>query len=238
MPTRFEKVVNEIDQTLAECERLLTPITPPLVDAIRRMPSHPTPPSLSNITQAQLLFEACILRHVPPGSAYLDRFTFARRLSANGLGAFPNHTKFETYRGILRAIRFDYANDHMGTFTAALHADLFQNQMAIAAHFMEEGFLPASAVTAGVVLEAHLRKLAESYNLPIQDVTMRYIRAERLNEDLKARGAYDDATAKQVTFWLGLRNAGAHPNDGAVLSKDKISRFIEDVNRFLQEHPA
>jgi hypothetical protein len=100
-------------------------------------------------------------RFRPPGAvAYADE-----ALTKN-YGDGDQVLQMRVLSGILSALRADYQADRLQSLRELIHADLFADLLEQADHLMEQGYKDAAAVTAGAVLEEHLRKLCDRYSVP------------------------------------------------------------------------
>ena len=174
---------------------------------------------------------ATIERVAPSGSVY-------RKQTESAFAQYgrDNSYMFPILAGVLRALRADYVAGRLRTITEAIHADLFTDFLEMAEHLHGEGYKDAAAVIAGSVLEEHLRKLAQKHDISLQ-VNERPKKADALNSELAAAGAYSKLTQKNVTAWLGLRNSAAHGHY-AEYSKESVTIFLQALGDFFQQHAA
>jgi hypothetical protein len=111
--------------------------------------------------------------------------------------------------GSLRALRSDYADGYPQTLNGLLRAEVSADFLEMAAYLLEQGYKDAAAVLVGGVLEEHLRTVCQRRSIAIE-VNDRPKKAEAMNDDLCAAGAYNLLSKKNVTAWLDLRNKAAH----------------------------
>jgi len=127
-----------------------------------------------------------------------------------------NHTTVNNIFGglaVLKAIRHEIEQGWLTKITTLISADIFADFMEMAEHLLEANYKDAAAVIIGSTLEEHLRQLCDAHGidktiLKVTDIVPK--KAETLNIDLKAAFVYTGIEQKQVTAWLGLRNAAAH----------------------------
>ncbi|MFI5418307.1 MAG: hypothetical protein ACHQ2Y_05370 [Candidatus Lutacidiplasmatales archaeon] len=186
--------------------------------------------SRAAIVESGALLEQTARRLAVPGSVYHERLSRTMR-------TIEGAERVTTLYALLKAMEFDYRRGALGTLEATVRADLFEDELEIAEWFRSAGFSKSSAVTAGVVLEAHLRKLGGKYGIKVVDEKGKYLRVGALNDALKKAAAYDTADHKQVMAWTDLRDAGGHPDD-TPLPPERLSLMIEGVRNFLKRHPA
>jgi hypothetical protein len=228
--------VKEIDDTLDRSETLLPTIASE-TDGEFAFSFNRDPQGEAKAIEAALLLEETVRRLAPSKSMYARRLEAVARQQIIGL---PDHVAAKRalqYRAILRALRYDLKRGAIRTLEETVRADLFSDQLDIADYFLEEGFLPAAAVTAGVVLEEHLRKLAEKHEVPARSGKGTALSAEGLNQSFRGP-VYDLGDQKLVTAWLDLRNAGAHPRSKTKLTADRVGSMVEGVREFIVRHPA
>jgi hypothetical protein len=110
--------------------------------------------------------------------------------------------------------------------TGVLQADLFDNELEAARHLQRNGHLRAAGTIAGVVLEGHLRKVAETHGLGPQtkDKTLNPIK-----DALRKADVIDLPTARRIEFFGDLRNRCAHKGDKEPTSDD-VSDLIGGVD--------
>ncbi|HYP41120.1 MAG TPA: hypothetical protein VEX13_12245, partial [Chloroflexia bacterium] len=97
----------------------------------------------------------------------------------------------------------------------------------------------ASAIMAGGVLEAHLRRLCARHGIDTDEQTTggrRRKKASILSADLYKAKILSLSEYQQVKTWLALRNDAARGNfDGYV--KEEVARLVQCVWDFVRTHP-
>jgi hypothetical protein len=177
------------------------------------------------------LLEAAIERAAPPGSMY--------KRHAEGAYAKYGHDNphnITILTGVLKAIRVDYEAGRLQGITELIHADVFADFLEMAEYLHSEGYKDAAAVICGSVLEGHLRKFADKFNIPTADKG-KPKKADGLNSELTAAGAYSKLDQKNVTAWLGVRNHAAH-GEYDKYSKDQVALLLQGVRDFLTRYAA
>lgn len=139
--------------------------------------------------------------------------------------------------GILHALRADIEAGYVQTFTELVRADVFADLLEMAGELQQKGYKDAAAVIAGSVLEEHLRKLAGKYEVAIDKPGGSPKKADTLNNELAATGAYNKLQQKSVTAWLDLRNKAAH-GEYEEYDAAQVAALIRDASEFLIRSPA
>jgi hypothetical protein len=118
-----------------------------------------------------------------------------------------------------------------------VHADIFEDFLDMAGYLLEQHYKDPAAVIAVSVLEAHLRKLCGKHSIaPVKaDGTPK--KADTLNSELTAAGAYSKLDQKSVTAWLDLRNKAAH-GKYAEYSGEQVALMLQGVRDFASRYPA
>lgn len=234
------RIISEIDAALARCDELVraTPrvVNNPLIPGGRQV--IPQQPSEVNVLQARAFLEESIRRLAPKDSAYAMRLSAIMDIRVAGRPSQVATSKIVEYRAILEAMRFDASRGTFRSLPDTIHAELFNDELGIARHLLDSGFAGSSAVAAGVVLEAHLRLLAVKSGISVTTSERGFVRAGKLNEELRRAELIDDLTFKLIVTWLGIRDAGAHPDGAGKLSVPRVDSMIEGVREFVLSHPA
>jgi hypothetical protein len=102
---------------------------------------------------------------------------------------------------------------------------------------LEQGYKDPAAVVTGSVLESHLHKLCDKNSIPVVNPDGSPKKADKLNAELTAGGAYNLLDQKSVTAWLDLRNKAAH-GKYAEYTKDQVALMLENVRNFISRIPA
>jgi hypothetical protein len=142
--------------------------------------------------------------------------------------------------GILQAVRDDWEGGRMQTVAEIIHGDLFGDMLEGAAHLREEGWKDPAAVIAGSVLEQHLRELCakhSKYSINVEKPDGSPKKADTLNSELAAVGAYSKLDQKSVTAWLDLRNKAAH-GKYSEYETSQVAMMIDGIRDFVRRCPA
>ena len=89
---------------------------------------------------------------------------------------------------------------------------------------------------AGAALESHLRKLAQKFEIPIEKGG-KYLKADRLNAELKNNDIYNALDHKNVIAWLDLRNKAAHGKYNEY-AKEQVAILISSIRGFITRYSA
>jgi hypothetical protein len=135
--------------------------------------------------------------------------------------------------GILHALRSDYCAGRMQTFQELIRADMFSDFLEMAEYFLDGGYKDAAAVTAGGVIEQHLRKLCGKCRVALSGRP----KLDAMNADLAKQGAYGKNDQKQVTAWADIRNDAAH-GDYAKYAAQQVKFMIAGIRDFISRNLA
>ena len=122
-------------------------------------------------------------------------------------------------------------------FLTPLDEALFSDFLKLASYLYSEGYKDAAAVVCIGVLEAHLRKLSEKLEIVVTDDNGLPKKADALNGELAARGAYARLDEENVSAWLGLRNNAGH-EENARSARDDVAFLLEGVRSLLDRYPV
>ena len=204
------------------------------IEDMREVINFKDPAPYSGVTGTILLcasLKACIERWAPPGSSY------GRMASA--IDPFTSNADYpeQKLRGILLALKQDYAAGKVAGFEELVHGAVFDDLLQQADYLLAEGFLLPSAVVAGATLEEHLRQLAPRHALALLNVKGKPKAASELNDDLKV--AYGQPQWRQVQVWIDLRNEAAHGKpEFAKRTKADIKPMLDGIREFITRYPA
>lgn len=138
--------------------------------------------------------------------------------------------------GILKALRSDYAAGYFQTVEALIHAEIFADFIEMAEYLLSQKYKDPAAVIVGSVLEEHLRKLCGKHSVATSSGTSPK-KADALNSELCAAGAYSKLDQKNVTAWLDLRNKAAHGHYDQY-TQQQVELFVQSVRDFLTRNPT
>lgn len=142
--------------------------------------------------------------------------------------------------GILTASKEELEDGWLTTTKGLLSAEIFSDFLDMAEYLLSEGYKDAAAVITGSVLEGHLRKLAENYEIDItydksgQEVPKK---ADQLNAELAKADVYSKLDQKIITANLDLRNKAAH-GQYSEYSKSQVELMHQSVLDFMTRVPV
>ena len=138
--------------------------------------------------------------------------------------------------GVAKSLLSDIQNGYLKSFEEIIHGDVFGDFLEMAEYLTKKGYKDAGAITTGITLEAHLRKLCAKHEVEITS-DGRPKKADTLNAELVKSGAYSKIDQKNVTAWLGLRNDAAHGNYEAYDSS-QVTLYTSSIRDFITRVPA
>jgi len=128
-------------------------------------------------------------------------------------------------RAVLEAAKEDYEGGYLNSLKLIVQAEVFGSELEQASELLASGYIPAAAVTAGVVLEAGLREWCVDNALPIGKL-------DKMNSDLAKASVYNKLVQKQITALADIRNSAAHGHYDQ-FSKPDVANMINEVQRIL-----
>jgi hypothetical protein len=190
--------------------------------------------SNTEVAEVVALITHAVERFRPPGTAAYG----SEALAKNGTNPVVH---LRMLGGTLAGLRADYAADRLRSFRELVHADLFADFLEMADHLLEQGYKGAAAVTAGAVLEEHLRKLCGLHSVATTFTDSagktRPKKLDTMNADLAKASAYGKIEQQSVTAWAAVRNAAAH-GDATSYDEKQAQHMIDGIRDFILRHPA
>lgn len=184
--------------------------------------------SISSQLTARAL--AAITRASGKNSIYIEE---ANRYIVQG--GFPTYI-LRPIIGVAEALLADLKAGYIQSMEEIIHGEIFADFLEMAEYLVNSGYKDASAVIAGSTLEAHLKQLANTYGVAIEN-TGKPKKADTINSDLVKAGAYSKLDQKNVTAWLGLRNDAAH-GDYSKYDNNQVKLLISSIRDFITRNPA
>ena len=184
------------------------------------------------ISELYTLLTATIGRLSPPGSRYLeDARSAISRFGPNSVVSIPY------FVGILSALRRDYLDGCLISFSELIHGDLFSDILEQAQYLLDENFKDPAAVLAGGVLEQELRKLCDKHGIATTNADGRPKKADAMNSELATLYDKQKLDQKNVTAWLDLRNKAAH-GEYSRYTHEQVANTISGIRDFITRNPA
>jgi len=132
--------------------------------------------------------------------------------------------------GILQSAYKDYENGYIFKIRSILTAELGDTLIEKAKSLLKGGHKNISCVVCGISLELAVKNLCENNDISIPEKS----KTEQLNIELRKSNVYNESMRKQISYWLALRNYGAH-GDWDEYSDQDINLMINGVERFIGE---
>ncbi len=135
------------------------------------------------------------LKNIKPGAYELQHF------DCRGQAAMGVYNQLVMLTSVVAR-----ANNALGDIQGTLYAELQDEEIDSAASLLKVNVRAAGAL-AGVVLEAHLQKIAEAHGIKI---AKKAPTIADLNEPLKAAGVYDISVWRKISYLADIRNLCSH----------------------------
>lgn len=138
--------------------------------------------------------------------------------------------RFYTQISILKAIQ-NNAFQSIMNIDHLLRADIFDSELESAEHLLSKSHVRAAGAVAGVVLEAHLGKVAalHGYTTRKKNSTI-----ADFNEHLKSENLIDVVVWRRIQSLGDIRNLCDHPKKNPP-SNDDVEELIRGVKRVIKE---
>jgi hypothetical protein len=140
---------------------------------------------------------------------------------------------------LLTSLKTAYEKNLLTQLRELYHADIFNDFLEMGEYFLNEHYKDAAAMMIGGVLEEHLRKLSQKYNIFVKKEEKDNLtkKAATLNDELKRAGILKNGDHKSVTAWLAIRNSAAHAKY-TEFDEAQVKLMLLGVRDFLSRHPA
>ena len=138
-------------------------------------------------------------------------------------------SRFQNQLNVLKSAETRYIS-HLFDIKRLVQADLFDSELDAARELASRGFMRAAGAVTGVVLEKHLRQVAENHNIKTRSgkATISYY-----NDLLKDHGILDVPSWRQVQ-WLGdIRNLCDHDKEKEPTRED-VNDLIKGVEKLTK----
>lgn len=151
----------------------------------------------------------------------------------------PTSERFSRATAVFASAKEQFENGLLFNVQTLAQADVFDEELDQAAHFLSCGYQVAAAVTAGVVLETSLKKLCELQDPPIglKKPNGKAKATDTLISNLKNSHLFNEAIAKQLRAWMNVRNDAAHgTRSNGEFENREIQRMIEGIRDLIIKH--
>ena len=139
-----------------------------------------------------------------------------------------NFSVFEGMKAIFLALKHDYEKGYLTSIKTLIQAEVFETQLEQAEELLTSGYILASAVITGVVLETGIREICTRENIS-------HGKLDKMNAELAKKGIYTKLQQKRITALADIRNSAAHGKQDA-FTKDDVSKMIREVEDFLAKY--
>jgi hypothetical protein len=162
-----------------------------------------------------------------------------RQLSATNLRPpdfFDNPWRGESENPSEDVVGKSIVTTDLAGFLAPLDQALFGDFLKLASYLDAEGYSDAAAVICVNVLEGHLRKLSEKFQIAVTADNGLPKSADTLNRELAAQGAYSRLDQEHVSAWLDRWDHTGRGNECD--AHDRAALLLEGVRSLLDRFPA
>lgn len=132
---------------------------------------------------------------------------------------------------VLSSAYDDYKGGYLFEAIKRIRAEVFDDFLEQAAHFLKEGYFGVSAVLTGAVLEDTLRKLCAQKGIIVPEPP----KLDLMNSELAKVGVYDKMIQKKVTWLADIRNKAAH-GKWADFSEQDVEEMLRVTRRFSEDY--
>jgi hypothetical protein len=160
------------------------------------------------------------------GRDSLFQTEFARRFRE-----FPKSRYVTEAHGIVLSARDEYQQGFLFETRTLIEAEVFEDFLEQAEFLLRAGYIGASAVIVGCVLEDGLRKRHNRVGLPPPEKP----KLDLMNADLAKEGVYNKLVQKQITALADLRNKAAHGQWDQFSDAD-VTNMLSQVRSILVNH--
>ena len=133
--------------------------------------------------------------------------------------------------GILNALKTEIELGFLLNVQTLALAEVFNDFLEMAEHFLNSGHKDPAALLIGAVLEDGLRKLAEKNIIPPGPLN----NISALNKTLADKKKYTRLTQSQIETWKKIRNSAAHGKFDEYDEKE-VKDFLVWTKGFLEKH--
>ena len=137
--------------------------------------------------------------------------------------------KLQTQVHILKSIKQRFESS-LFDIRQIVRADIFDSELEAATELAKNGFTRAAGSLAGVVLEKHLKLVAESHSISLRK---RNPTISDFNDGLKDNGTLDTPTWRQIQRLGDIRNLCSHSKEREP-TKDEVSELIAGIEKFTK----
>ncbi len=130
-------------------------------------------------------------------------------------------------KAVFLAAREDFEGGYLTSIRNLVHAELAGSELEQATELFQAGYIAASAVVAGVVLETALRTLCDRHGIA-------HGKLDKMNADLAKAGQYNTLVQKQITALAAIRNSAAHGKTEEFQRAD-VESMLKEVERFVRD---
>jgi hypothetical protein len=132
---------------------------------------------------------------------------------------------------VLSSAYDDYKGGYLFEAIKRIRAEVFDDFLEQAEHFLKDGYFGVSAVLTGSVLEDKLRKLCAQKSIVVPEPP----KLDLMNSELAKAGVYDKLVQKKVTWLADIRNKAAH-GKWSEFSEQDVVEMLRATRRFVEEY--
>lgn len=140
-------------------------------------------------------------------------------------------------KGILSAMRADYAAGRVGRLAEAVRMDVYADLLDMAEDMVVHKQKDAAASLVGPVLEEHLRSLCEKHGIQVTTEKGGFLTGSALSAALYKTERISRLEQKSLATWVDVRNSAAHGRFDQY-DLQSVEQMVDGVRAFISRHPA
>lgn len=158
-----------------------------------------------------------------PESEHYKQFIVSQSVPGYG----TNYDIMKNLRAVFNATKHDFEKGYLNSVRNLIQAEVFSTELDQAKELLSNGYVVASAVIAGVVLETSLRQMCI-------DASIHTGKLDKMNVDLCKAGVYNLFVQKRITSLADIRNNAAHGHPDK-FGKSDVQDMISYIESFMAE---
>jgi len=240
-PNLHKKYLDRFDELIQEGESLYQGIKD-IPSGFASLAGEITRPWTQQETECHSKVEGWLINYQSLLDKILPLNSIHRQLFTEQKTYWSYVSQLEQCVSRLKGLKDDFAKGLFSDLSLQIEAEIAADYMGQAEQLLAKGqtgqydHVPA-AVLAGAVLEKGLRTLCTKQTppLPLVDPKGNPLMMNRLIDELKKAGVFNELKAKQLRAWADIRNKAAH-GEFSEFNRSDVETMISGINNFLADY--